>query len=199
VIFSMLIRSVFFVATGGMVVLSSIGSCLAQAAEASALPASAMPSFAEVALQSLMKDTINPAALKLWRAVSYEVSTEGSKETKPTTAEDWAQLRAQTEQLISAGFALRAPTLTLAPSTNSVPAFQYSPSEITELLQQNNRPWRNYAEQMQATLLQLLTSIEQRNIDSFTEQGAVLNQSCEGCHAQYWYKPLPMRGNEAQR
>ena len=52
--------------------------------------------------------------------------------------------------------------------------------------------WIINLQTMQDSVLRTLEMIDRKDILGFTERGALINESCETCHAQYWYKPLPM-------
>lgn len=158
-----------------------------------ALPA-ALPD--DMAVASLMRDTINPASRTLWRAVSYTVTAEGTTETAPTTDADWQALRAEAESLMRASTLLMLPTLKVGDMQAAAdrPGFQYTPAEIERLRLQEMDAWRNYAQQLQTTTLQLLTTIERRDVTAYVEAGPPINQACEGCHGQFWYRPPNMNG-----
>jgi hypothetical protein len=72
------------------------------------------------------------------------------------------------------------------------PDFQYTPDEIEQLLVEDPDNWIVNLQAMQDYTLQTLETINRKDILAFTERGALINESCQTCHAQYWYKPLPM-------
>jgi Zn-dependent protease with chaperone function len=109
----------------------------------------------------------------------------------PETEEDWNALRARADELIKAGALLMLPGLKVNDLSVVPPDFQYSPAEIEQLVQQDPGLWRNYAERMQTTVLQLMEAIDRRDLVAYTELGPPINQACEGCHGQYWYRPMP--------
>jgi hypothetical protein len=141
-------------------------------------------------VKALMRDSINPAARSLWTAVSYVATAEGTQETMPTTDADWQRLQQQVDSLLKAGFALTLPNLTAEANASATPAYQYATADIAALVATMPTAWRNYSERMQAVSLQIADSIKRRDVQTFTELGATLNQACEGCHAEYWYRPL---------
>ena len=136
-----------------------------------------------------MKDTINPSARSLWRAVSYVVTAEGTSETKPETEEDWQKLREQADALVKAGATLMLPGLRANDDPNAQREdFKNPPAEVERLMAQNKIEWNDYARNMQTATFRLLYTIDQRDVQAFTEAGPALNQVCETCHAQFWYK-----------
>lgn len=157
-----------------------------------AAPLSLPPSLGpQVTVSELMKDTINPSARALWRAVSYVATVDGVTETRPETEEDWNALRGQADALIKAGAMLMLPGLKVNDLSAVPPPYQFTPAEIERLVQQDPGAWRNYAERMQTAVLQLMDAIDRRDLTAYTELGPPINQACEGCHAQYWYRPMP--------
>ena len=165
-----------------------VAQSVAQSAAPLLLPPSLVP---QITINALMKDTIDPAASALWTAVSYTATVEGITETMPETEEDWNALRARADELIKAGALLMLPGLKVNDLSVVPPDFQYSPAEIEQLVQQDPGLWRNYAERMQTTVLQLMEAIDRRDLVAYTELGPPINQACEGCHGQYWYRPMP--------
>ncbi len=161
---------------------------------AQVLPPGALPDNVTVA--SLMRDTINPSSRAIWRAVSYTVTAEGTTETAPTTDADWQALRTEAESLLRAATLLMLPTLTVGDMQAAAdrPGFQYTPAEIERLRVQQTDAWRSYAQQLQTTTLQVLKTIEQRDVNAYVEAGPPINQACEGCHGQFWYRPPNMNG-----
>jgi hypothetical protein len=141
-------------------------------------------------VKALMRDSINPAARGLWSAVSYVATAEGEQETMPTTDEDWQRLQTQVDTLLKAGLSLKLPNLTVDDSNSAAADYQYPTADIAALLATMPTAWRNYSERMQAVSLQIADSIKRHDVQTFTELGATLNQACEGCHAEYWYRPL---------
>lgn len=159
-----------------------------QRAPLAAVPLTLPP---QVTISALMKDTINPAARALWTAVSYTATAEGVTETMPETEDDWNVLRARADELMRAGAMLMLPGLKVDELSAIPPNYQYTPAEIERLIQQDPGVWRNYAERMQTTVLQLIGAIEKRDLTTFMELSPPINQACEGCHSQYWYRPMP--------
>jgi hypothetical protein len=150
-----------------------------------ALPPSFLPTFT---VSDLMKDTINPNAKALWEAVSYTVNEKGTTDTKPTTAADWAALRMNADALKKAAATLLLPALKIANDQQDAPTYQYTPAEIDLLRQMNPDPWRRYADRLLSTTLQVIADIEKQDVDAYVEDGAPINQTCEGCHSQFWYR-----------
>lgn len=166
----------------------------AQASPTPALP----PGTATV--NELMNNSIDPAARGLWSAVSYVVTAEGTQETSPQSDADWNALRQHADALMQAAAVLTLPGLRVnAEADVTTPDFQFTPREIEAAIGANPFPWRGYTQDMQMVTLQILGAIERRDVAEYMELGVTLNQACDGCHAEYWYRPQPMRGAEGVR
>lgn len=167
----------------------------APAVEAShTLPAAAFADFdTTISVRDLMKTLIDPNARELWGGVSYVQTEQGVDETVPQTQEDWDALRRNAIALIEGSNALMLPGRKIDPAPDTVtPDFQFTPQEIEQMLAEDPETWIINLQTMQDSVLQTLEMIDRKDILGFTERGATINEACETCHAQYWYKPLPM-------
>jgi len=164
--------------------------------QATALPPPALEAAAAAAqydttttLSELMRDMIQPTADTLWMAVSYVSTLEGVVETSPQTDEDWERLRTAALALIEAGNALMLPG---RPVMGEVPAnypqFQYRPDEIEALIAADPDSWNGYAQGMQEWTRETLAAIGFRDQLGFSDFSARINDACQGCHAQFWYR-----------
>jgi hypothetical protein len=140
-------------------------------------------------VRSLMNTLIQPNADILWRAVLYVVSEDGVQEDiEPTTDSDWDQLRRSALDLMAAGNALLLPGRVVADAPADA-AYKHEPDEIRELLAANPGNWRFYIQQLQTTTQATLEAIENRSVDGLVDSGASINNACQGCHAEFWYRP----------
>jgi hypothetical protein len=147
-----------------------------------------------ISVKDLMSVIINPNARELWSGVSYIVSAEGTVEKVPQTQQDWDILKANAIALIEGGNALMLPGRRIGNSDMPAdrPDFQFASEEIEARMREEQDNWIAIAQAMQDSALQTLEAIERKDILGFTEKGAEINEACESCHAQYWYRPLPM-------
>lgn len=152
-------------------------------------------------VKDVMTTLIDANARQLWSAVSYVVTEAGVEETLPQTEADWQGLRANAVALIEGGNALliTGRLVDLPVNAAEYPDFQFTPDEIAQLISADPDSWAFNLQDMQAAALDTLAAIDDRDLLAFTERAALINQACEACHAQYWYRPLPMRGNEGLR
>lgn len=166
--------------------------CLALAllAPVVALTATPDPAFDPTySVRRLMNMLIQPNADTLWRAVRYVVSEDGVQEDiQPTTDADWEQLRQSAVDLMAAGNALLLPGRVVADAPADA-AYKYEPDEIQALLAADPAMWRYYIQQLQLTTQATLESINNRDVDGLLDTGAAINNACQGCHADFWYRP----------
>ena len=166
------------------------GLVLAFLAPGMAFAATPDPAFdPNYSIRSLMNTLIQPNADALWRAVRYVVSEDGIQEdVEPTTDEDWEQLRRSATDLMAAGNALLLPGRVVADAPADAP-YKYEPDEIRDLLATSPGNWRFYIQQLQTTTQATLEAIESKSVDGLVDTGASINSACQGCHAEYWYRP----------
>jgi hypothetical protein len=142
-------------------------------------------------VEELMTLSVMPNVDRIWRAVSYIANAEGVTETAPETDDDWTQLRTSALALIEAGDELMDTNREIFSGEfdQATASFQYSPGEIKQLLADSPEPWQNYIQQMQDSTRMTLQAIDLKDVTGLQDFGAQINRACEGCHADYWYRP----------
>lgn len=152
-------------------------------------------------VRDIMNLMVEANARQLWNAVSYVATAEGVEETQPQTDADWQRLRANAVALVEAGNALMLPGRVVDTAANlaDYDDFMYTPLEIEALIRRDPESWAYDLQEMQAATLLTLAAIDERDLLRFTEQAATINQACVSCHSRYWYRPVPMQGNEGLR
>jgi hypothetical protein len=156
-----------------------------------AQPGSAMEMFNTTAtIRDVMNTLVDPSADELWNSVRFEVDEAGAREMRPETDEEWAALRRAAIAIIEGGNALMIPGRRVAPpgATTEFPAYEYLPDEVAAKLAANPVPWDGFAQGLQAAAGDMLHAIEARDADQLSEFGAALDEACENCHSQYWYR-----------
>jgi hypothetical protein len=138
-----------------------------------------------------MNSVVMPNVEELWTAVSYVATEEGVTETQPDSDADWQRLRTSALTLVEAGNMLMIPGREIMnPDAGTDTAgFQLTGEEIRQLIEQDPQTWLFYAQQLQETTRRTLQAIELRDVMGLSEWGAQINEACEGCHAEYWYRP----------
>ncbi|MDR2213795.1 MAG: hypothetical protein LBE21_09260 [Pseudomonadales bacterium] len=144
-----------------------------------------------VTLQELMSDIIEPNAQRVWRAVSYTATENGIEETMPVHDMDWEGLHQSAITLIEAAHGLTLEGREVGGDAYEAirEDFQYTAEEITALRARNLDDWNEIAAGMEELTRETLAAIERRDILGLTETSAAINQACEICHAEYWYRP----------
>lgn len=144
-------------------------------------------------IRDVMNTLIDPHSDALWNAVSYVVTEDGVEESYPQTDEDWLALRYNAVAVIEGANSLMIPGREVAPpgATTDFPEYEYLPEEVAQRLEEDSESWVAYAQSFQQIALQMLDAVEDRSIINLTEIGGVLDQACEGCHSQYWYRSFP--------
>lgn len=146
----------------------------------------------DFSIKTLMNDMIQPNALELWQAVRYVVTEDGVVEdVAPQSDADWEVLRISAITLIEAGNALMLSgrAMDATPVAPDYPDYQYRPEEIQALLENDPATWRFYIQEMQFSTRATLEAIENQDLLGLIDIGARINNSCQGCHAEFWYKP----------
>jgi len=137
-----------------------------------------------------MNTDVAPHAMTLWQAVRYVATADGVVEdVAPETPADWQTLADSAFALIAAGEVLLKDGL-LADTAAPDGDYKFTGPEIQALLDANPDGWRYYVEQMQFATNATLEAIVRRDIIGLMESGATINNACNGCHAEFWYRPL---------
>lgn len=142
-------------------------------------------------IKTLMNDMIQTNAIELWQAVRYVVTEDGvAEDVAPETDADWERLRISAITLIEAGNALMLPgrMMDMTPVGADYPDFQYRPEEIQAMLENDPDTWRYYIQAMQFSTKATLEAIEKHDLLGLIDLGARINNSCQGCHAEFWYR-----------
>ena len=145
----------------------------------------------DTSIRTLMNAIINPNSTRLWQAVRYVVTLEGVEEdVHPQTDKDWEQLRSIAITLIEGGNALLIPGRVVdnTPLDPDYPDYMYSPKEMQALMESDAEGWRYYIQEMQSSTKATLETIEKRDLLGLIETSAIINNACEGCHAEFWYR-----------
>ena len=99
-------------------------------------------------------------------------------------------LRASAITLVEAGNALLIPGRSINDAVQDAdyPDYMYRSEEIEALIESDPEIWRSYIQQMQFFTQATLETIENKDVLGLIETGAAINNSCQGCHAEFWYR-----------
>jgi len=141
-------------------------------------------------LRDLMNNSLERHAQHLWKAVRYVVTEDGvEEEVFPQTDEDWAGLMESANTLIATANDLLLPGRVIDPNPISpYPDWQYHPDEIQALRSADPDGWAYYVDQLAFTTRDTLATIERRDVLAFMEKSGMINNACQGCHADFWYR-----------
>ncbi len=146
--------------------------------------------YLENSIQDLMKYVIDPNVKNIWGAVSYVVTAEGTEETLPTTDADWATLRSNALTLLEVGNTLMISGRKVGAENTggTLSELQLTAEEIAQLILSEPELWISNVQNFQATVADTLSAIDNKDIFAYGETGASINNACDQCHADFWYR-----------
>jgi len=146
--------------------------------------------YLENSIQDLMKFVIDQNVKNIWGAVSYVVTAEGTEETLPTTDADWAGLRSSALTLLEVGNTLMISGRKVGAENTSgtLSEFQLTTEEMAQLIRSEPELWISNVQNFQATVADTLSAIDNKDIFAYGETGASINNACDQCHADFWYR-----------
>ena len=141
--------------------------------------------------QEIMLAEVIPSSTALWNAVSTQSSAEGVVEHRPTTDEEWLDLRHQALILIEAGnLLLDKHRLIVARGGKVKDAEQpgiLGPAQIRQKMDADPARLARLIHALQDSTGKALAAIEAKNADALSEAGSDIDEACESCHKTYWY------------
>jgi hypothetical protein len=167
--------------------LAFVGGCTAAPVEPASEPALELVPIASV--QDVMLSVIDPSADAVWDSVATVISADGVEERRPSTDEDWAEMRIHAVRLAEASnLLLMEGRLIARPGFKSeFPGVELEPEEIQALVTGDPATWREGAQGLREVGVTLLNAVEARDADALFDAGEALDQRCESCHQHYWY------------
>jgi hypothetical protein len=143
-----------------------------------------------VTIRDIMNTFIDPSADAIWQSVRFEMDETGSHEEVPDTDEEWEALRKQAISIIEGANALMMPGRHVAApgSTTEFPQYEYRPEEVEQKLVEDRVAWVVFAQGLQRSALSVMDAIEARDVAGLSDSGGLVDEACENCHSQYWYR-----------
>ena len=143
-------------------------------------------------IRDIMSSLVDPNAKQMWDSVKYVVGLGGvEEETFPHTDEDWRNLKANAIALIEAANALMIPGRKVSrdPLPDNYPDFQFPPEQIEKMINDDPDTWIAIVQDFQATVFDTLATINQKNLLTFSSTSSDIDNTCNRCHARFWYRP----------
>lgn len=141
--------------------------------------------------QEIMLAEVVPSSTVLWNAVSTQITAEGTIEHKPTTDQEWLDLRHQALILIEAGnLLLDKHRLIVARGGLVKDAEQpgiLGPAQIRQKIAADPARLARLIHELQDSTGKALEAIEAKNPDALSDAGSEIDEACENCHKTYWY------------
>lgn len=153
-------------------------------------PGTAGPAFmTDFTIKELMLNVLDIQADAVWLSVSTVASEKGLEETRPTTDEEWARVRASAITLAEGANLLMIPgRRTARPGEKSeVPGVELEPEEMDELIAKDRAGFDQWAKALYEAARGAAQAAEQKDADKIFEIGETIEFACEGCHKQFWY------------
>jgi hypothetical protein len=157
----------------------------------------AAPEFQPTAtVKDIMDSVVDPSADAIWDSVEIVATLQGTEEKAPRTDEDWKNLRRHAISLLEASNLLLVPGRRIAKPGEKAEdeRVDLKPEEIEDRVKNDPAAWTNGAHGLHAATLESLKAIDARDAKALLNAGDVLDQSCETCHRQYWYRVAPGSG-----
>ena len=151
---------------------------------------SASPPFGtDVTIKELMLDVIDTNADVVWLSVTTVASDKGLVETRPTTDEEWARVKAGAITLAEAANLLMIPGRRVArPGEKSeTPGVELEPEEMDVLIAKERQSWERHAKSLYDAAMLAARAAERKDADKIFEVGETIELACEGCHSTFWY------------
>lgn len=129
---------------------------------------------------------IDPSADVLWDAVAFTATTESVVDAQPRTDEEWQAVRLGAIRLIEASTLLSIKGRRVTTNRASAPG-ERSPAEVQRLMDTTHPRFIQFARALQAASVNALAAIDAKDPKALMSAGAVLDVTCDACHAAYWH------------
>jgi cytochrome c556 len=174
----------------------AIAACAALSLTAACSKSEPAPAAADVpqyeaaaTVKDIMLSIIDPAADQVWNAVKRVETAKGTEETVPKTAEDWLKVRHGAVTLSEAANLLMMPGRHVAQphEKSEVPGVELEPAEMEVLIDKDRAAFNRRAKALHEAGMAALAAADAKDAEKLFEVGEQIENSCEGCHANYWY------------
>src|SRR5262249_49294273 len=140
-------------------------------------------------IKDLMDSLVDPGSDFIWESVETTVSAKGVEEKKPTTDEDWKEVRRHAIMLLEATNLLQMPGRHVAKPGEKAenPDVELGPEQIEDMINKDRASWNKYAQGLHDATMATFKAIEAKNAEELLNTGDGIDTACENCHKHYWY------------
>jgi cytochrome c556 len=171
-----------------LLVVAAAG-CRRGGAEATTADPAMPPFISDHTIKDLMLNVIDTNADVVWLSVTTVASEKGLVETRPTTDEEWAKVRAGAITLAESANLLMVPGRKVAPPghKSEVPGIELEPEEMDALIAKDRPAFYRHARDLYDAAMLAAQAAEKKDADKVFEVGETIEHACENCHKTYWY------------
>jgi hypothetical protein len=140
-------------------------------------------------VRDIMDSIVDPGADFIWESVETVVNAQGIQEKRPTTDEEWQEVRRHGIMLLEATNLLKMPGRAVAKPGEKAddPNVELPPEKIQEMIEQDRGLWNKYAKALHDATMDTLKTIEAKDADALLNTSDKIDTACENCHLHYWY------------
>lgn len=140
-------------------------------------------------VQDLMAGMIDPASKVVFKAVSSEVTPNGTVETAPKNEEEWTVVRRNAVMMVEGANLLMMPGRHVAPPqfANQHNEGELAPAEIEMRVAKERAAWNKLAAEFRQAALVALKAADSKKIQDFGPANEAVDTACENCHLRFWY------------
>jgi hypothetical protein len=142
-------------------------------------------------ITDIMRYEIDPSADALWDSVGTYVDKHGTENRQPHTPEQWAEMRGRAVILAEAANLLMMEGRQVAIAGHEVEDTG-TPGNLTAAqaqaaIDKDRAVFLSFARALGDVAAQMIKATEEKNAAALWDQGAALDEVCEGCHLKFWY------------
>ena len=145
--------------------------------------------YPTASIQEIMQSIIDPNIDPVWDSVATISTTKGIEEKAPKTDDEWRVVRQHAVVVVEAANLLLIDGRPVAPpgASTSSHAVELSPAEVQKGITAHHADFVRHATALHDAAVEALQAIDARNPERLVNAGGRIDQTCEGCHAQFWY------------
>jgi hypothetical protein len=153
------------------------------------------PSAALGSLKEIMDGIVDPTSEFLFEAVSYDLTTAGVEERKPSNDHEWAQVRRHALLLAEASNLLKIPGRRVAPQNPFLELeadpkgpTDLTPAQIQSLIDRDRGAFNRLADALGQAAMLALRAAEAKDADAVFDAGDASDRARENRNKKYWYQ-----------